>query len=368
MQPDSLISIVVPAYNEADDIRRTLEALVAQTYPRREILVVDDCSTDETASIAREYSAQGVRVLQTPRRSERCAARNLGIRAARGDVVAILNADVFPASDYLCRIAAHYRRGADYVLVESHIANTEALFPRYLEALHRAAYDGQDWVEWTEGFSCRRDAALDVGLFPETPIPLSAGEDGYFGSRLAARGYRKVIDRSIVVPHVMPAALGPFWKQQVSRGRATPVYFFFIERRPLALIVARAAVKSVRFLLATALVVPVVVSCAGLCRRSPRGLRDLAGFCVARVTSLLGHVYGEWRGIAEIVRYLRARRSPAPAGGSGCTHQTTPPVEAGRVSRMSCTAVPTAPARLGRPNTPSTTTSTTETASPNSPG
>ena len=299
---DLSMSIIVPAYNEAGDIRRTLESLVAQRYRAKEIIIVDDCSTDGTPDIVREYRSGGVRLVQTPRRSERCAARNLGIRSARGNVIVILNADVFPEPDFLARIAEHYRRGAEYVLVESAIANTTQLFPRYLEALHRLSYGGQDWVEWTEGFSCLRAAALDVGLFPETPIPLCSGEDGYFGARLA-RKYRKTIDRSIVVPHTAPETLAPFWGQQVSRGQATPRYFYFLERSPLVLIALRACAKTVVFVLTTSLVVPTVVFSLSLCRHSARGIRDLPGFSLARVLSRLAHVYGEWLGVMDVMRY-----------------------------------------------------------------
>ena len=78
-------------------------------------------------------------------------------------------------------------------------------------------------MHWTEGFSCRRAAALAVGGMPEgDPLPLMAGEDGWFGERLAAAGYRKAFDRSIVVDHVAPAGLGAFWRQQIGRGRGWP--------------------------------------------------------------------------------------------------------------------------------------------------
>lgn len=49
-----LVSVVVPTYNEARDIRRTLDALVNQTYPAKEIIVIDD-STDEIPVIVQEY-------------------------------------------------------------------------------------------------------------------------------------------------------------------------------------------------------------------------------------------------------------------------------------------------------------------------
>ncbi len=304
-----LVSVIVPTYNEADDIRRTLDALVSQTYQSKEIIVVDD-STDGTPRIVEEYAPQGVRLLRPSRRRGRCEARNLGIREARGDVIVLLNADVFPLPEFLARIMAHYRQGADYLLVESRVANTTALIPRYLEALHRYAYTGQDWIEWTEGFSCRRAAALDVGLFPETPLPLLAGEDGYFGIRLAQR-YRKVIDRSIVVPHAAPETVRGFWAQQSGRGRANGRFRFFLEHAPLSRLVLIAAMKTVRAALTVGLLVPGAMFCLRLCRHSPLALRDLPGFCAVFVLNEAAQIYGEWLGVRDIARYRRRHPSTA---------------------------------------------------------
>ncbi len=299
-----LVSVIVPTYNEARDIHRTLDALVAQAYSAKEILVVDD-STDETPRIVEAFASQGVRLHPGPRRG-RCEARNLGILKARGEIVVILNADVFPAADFLDRIVAHYQREADYVLVESRVANTRALIPRYLEAWHRLAYAGQDWIEWTEGFSCRRAAALDIGLFPETPLPLCAGEDGYFGQRLARR-YRKVIDRSIIVPHMAPETIREFWHQQSGRGRATPRYGLFLEGRSRPAAAMGVLAKTLQATLTIGLLVPLGVTSVRLCRHSERGLRDFLGFCAVLAFHRAAQVWGAWAGLGDIVRY----RAPA---------------------------------------------------------
>jgi len=298
-----LVSIIVPTYNEADDIRRTLDALVSQTYAAKEIIVVDD-STDGTPRIVAEYVPRGVRLVRPAQRRGRCEARNLGIREARGDVIVLLNADVFPPPDFLARIMAHYRQGADYVLVESRVANTAAVIPRYLEALHRHAYAGQNWIEWTEGFSCRRSAALDVGLFPETPLPLLAGEDGYFGIRLAQR-YRKVIDRSIIVPHAAPETVRGFWAQQNGRGRANGRFYFFLKHVPLSKLALNAAVKTARAVLSVGLLVPMVAFCLKLCRHAPGGRGNLPEFCAVFALNEAALIHGEWLGVRDIARYRR---------------------------------------------------------------
>jgi glycosyltransferase involved in cell wall biosynthesis len=87
-----LVSIVVPSFNSARYLSQTLESALGQTYPRTEIIVVDDGSTDGSLQVARRYEARGVAVLECPRLGA-AAARNAGLAQARGDLIQFLDAD-----------------------------------------------------------------------------------------------------------------------------------------------------------------------------------------------------------------------------------------------------------------------------------
>jgi len=228
---EPMVSIVIPTYNEEKDIRGTLRRLVSLTYEKREIIVVDE-STDQTPNIVRELERQGVRLVRQSSKTNkkgRSAARNVGILEAQGEIVVVLNADVHLPPDFIEQILPHYEDGAGYVLVQAETLNKESLFPEYVDAQGHFNFDGQDWINWTEGFSCLREAAIAVGLFPDDfPVPLEAGEDGAFGEALEKR-YKKVIDRSIVVRPVQPATLRGFWKQRKGRGRGGPQVKFFLQ-------------------------------------------------------------------------------------------------------------------------------------------
>ncbi len=91
---EPLISIVVPAYNRADLIGETVSSILAQSYLRWELVVVDDGSTDGTAeAVARAGRGDSrVRCVRQAN-SERAVARNRGIREARGEWVAFLDSD-----------------------------------------------------------------------------------------------------------------------------------------------------------------------------------------------------------------------------------------------------------------------------------
>ena len=87
----TLISVIIPAYNAAKWIGETLDSVLAQTYPALEVLVVDDGSTDATAEVVRGYGER-VRLIEKPNGGH-ASARNLGIRLAQGEYVAFVDAD-----------------------------------------------------------------------------------------------------------------------------------------------------------------------------------------------------------------------------------------------------------------------------------
>ena len=95
-----LVSVIVPCYNAARWLPATLESAVSQTWPRVEIVVVDDGSSDDSVSIARSFESRGVRVESIPN-SGAAAARNHGISLAHGDYFQFLDADDLLAPDKL---------------------------------------------------------------------------------------------------------------------------------------------------------------------------------------------------------------------------------------------------------------------------
>ncbi len=94
INPTTLVSVVIPAYNVADYIEQSIFSVVSQTYKELEIIVVDDGSTDATAAIADAYAKQDTRIrIITQSNKGLAAARNTGIANAHGDYVCILDSD-----------------------------------------------------------------------------------------------------------------------------------------------------------------------------------------------------------------------------------------------------------------------------------
>jgi len=97
-----LVSILVPAFNAQEWIADALRSAIAQTWKRREIIVIDDGSTDQTFAIARQFEDDGVRVVSQANRGA-AAARNKAFSLCRGDYIQWLDADDLLAADKIAK-------------------------------------------------------------------------------------------------------------------------------------------------------------------------------------------------------------------------------------------------------------------------
>ena len=165
------ISVVIPVFNGSAYILEAVKSVWAQKYNPLEIIVVDDGSTDRTASIIREFTPACRYIFQENQGPQ--VARNTGIRAADGDVIGFLDADdLWPANKLELQLSLL----AEETGVEMVLGNTQ-----YFREHHQTA-DKAAWTEYVEpyfiiqiGCALFRRAVFDkVGLFDPT---LKYGED-----------------------------------------------------------------------------------------------------------------------------------------------------------------------------------------------
>jgi glycosyltransferase involved in cell wall biosynthesis len=97
-----LVSILIPAYNAEEWIGYTLQSAISQTWPRKEIIIVDDGSKDRTAQVARGFASKEVAVVSV-RNQGAAAARNRALQLCQGDYIQWLDADDLLAPDKIER-------------------------------------------------------------------------------------------------------------------------------------------------------------------------------------------------------------------------------------------------------------------------
>lgn len=90
---DELVSIIMPSYNTAQFIVDSIKSVQAQTYTNWELIIIDDCSTDNSLEVIRSFKDERIVLLQNEVNSGAAKSRNYGLREAKGKWVAFLDSD-----------------------------------------------------------------------------------------------------------------------------------------------------------------------------------------------------------------------------------------------------------------------------------
>ncbi len=219
-QPD--VSVVVAAYNAERTLGACLESLCKLNYPNLEIILVDDGSADNTAGIAARYPT--VKLIRHPSNLGLSAARNTGIIAARGEIVAFTDADCRVDPDWLYYLVSDLVEG-NYAGIggpnllppeDSAVASAVMVSPG--GPAHVMLTDTQ--AEHIPGCNMAfyKSALLELGLFD--PVFRAAGDDVDICWRLQQAGYKIGFSPSAVVWHYRRSTVGAYLKQQQGYGHA----------------------------------------------------------------------------------------------------------------------------------------------------
>jgi Glycosyltransferases, probably involved in cell wall biogenesis len=129
-----LVSILVPAYNEQTVISRTITSLLATKYQHKEIIIIDDGSTDLTRFVAQGYEKQGVKVVTKPN-GGKASALNYGLLFAKGDIVITIDADSMVTRDAVDKIVQAMESDPNNVAVAGNIKvlNSKSLLTKIQE-------------------------------------------------------------------------------------------------------------------------------------------------------------------------------------------------------------------------------------------
>ncbi len=221
------VSVVVCIYNGERTIRDCLEGLCSLEYPNYEVIVVDDGSKDTTLAIVREFD---VRIISTENHGL-SSARNTGLHAATGDIVAYIDSDARPDPHWLTFLASTFRTGRFAAVGGPNIApDTDGAIARCVSnspggPAHVLLSD--DVAEHIPGCNMAflKSALEEIGGFdPQFRI---AGDDVDVCWRIQKKGWKIGFSPAAVVWHHCRNSIKTFWKQQVNYGRAEA----FLERK-----------------------------------------------------------------------------------------------------------------------------------------
>ncbi|GLH94791.1 bifunctional polysaccharide deacetylase/glycosyltransferase family 2 protein [Phytohabitans aurantiacus] len=213
------VSVIVPAYNESANIEATVRSLVASDYPRLEVIVVDDGSTDGTADVVERLRLPGVFVIRQAN-AGKPAALNTGIAHARGDLLVMVDGDTVFEPDAVGRLVQPLRDpDVGAVSGNTKVANRRGLLGRWQHLeyvigfnLDRRMFDVLRCMPTVPGAigAFRRDAVRDVrGVSSET-----LAEDTDFTMALIRAGWRVVYTPDAIAWTEAPASLRQLWRQR----------------------------------------------------------------------------------------------------------------------------------------------------------
>lgn len=225
------VSVLMPVRNEERHVVAAVTSVLTQSHPPYEVLVIDALSTDRTVELVRQLGDHRVRVLTNPQRTIP-AALNVGLRAARGDVIARVDAHARVNADYL-RIGLRHLQDQEVAAVGGiRIAIAETATGQAVAAalsspfgvgnsINHYASEAQDTDHASFGVY-RADVAREVGGWDET---LLVNEDVDFDHRIAAIGYRIRFDPDMRILWQVRETLRDFARQyrRYGRGKAAMV-------------------------------------------------------------------------------------------------------------------------------------------------
>ncbi len=198
------VSVVIPVHNDPAHLRSCLEHLARSSVAPFECIVVDDGSTDNTLEIAREFDVQ---TLSTEGRRGPAYARNLGAKAAKGEIVFFIDADVCVYPNTVERLLDNFEEDPEMdALMGSYddSPHSQDFLSQYKNLMHCFVHQQSRRSACTFWSGCgaiRREVFLQHSGFDES-YGRPAIEDIELGYRLARAGRKLVLDKELTVKHL----------------------------------------------------------------------------------------------------------------------------------------------------------------------
>ncbi|MFH1637988.1 MAG: glycosyltransferase family 2 protein [Candidatus Woesearchaeota archaeon] len=219
-----LVSFIVPAWNEESTLRKTIESLVKLDYPKKQIIIVNDGSTDSTEEIAkaliREYKdIELINRKRSPEQFTKAPALNVGLKHAKGEYVACLDSDSTVEPDSLKKLLPLFEDNTAAVISAIKVSNPRTVFAKIqrieyiLATFVRTLMSRIDTLHITPGaLSVYKTSVIKkLGGFDEENIT----EDYEIAMRLRYNGYTLKMQPQSISYTAVPETFKGLWDQRV---------------------------------------------------------------------------------------------------------------------------------------------------------
>jgi len=230
------ISVIIPVYNDPCGLKDTLDSLVNQDFPKKnyEIIVVDNGSLDSTQKVAKKYKFKYpnlLRFLVEDKKRGSYAARNLGIKNAKGKIIAFIDSDMTVDNTWLSNIYIYFKQHKVYYLA----CNVE------IYDYHKTIFGLYDKLTGFPIENCineknfaptcclvlRKEILQKVKLFNSKLI---SGGDFEFGNRVYRLGYKLHYEPFIITKHPARLSFKQFFYKYFRIGRGFQQLYFYYSK------------------------------------------------------------------------------------------------------------------------------------------
>jgi glycosyltransferase involved in cell wall biosynthesis len=209
-----LFSLIIPTYNREEPLRLTLERLLRQTYTNLEIIVVDQTQAHEQETL-RFFKRSGRKLKVIKQKNPNLpAARNTGLVAAKGEIIAFLDDDCLVEEDYIARIVSHYTQNGVDALVAGVVVDRRGAATAIRELKEKYRFTPEEMrktrvqvpqIKPIAMLTARRYVFAKVGSYDEflgVLTPNASAEDLDYYIRCAHAGVRAFVDPALKINHL----------------------------------------------------------------------------------------------------------------------------------------------------------------------
>lgn len=214
-----IISVIIPNYNGEKTLRHCLDAVYDSDYDQMEVIVVDDCSQDRSVEIIKQFPC---RLVQLPVHCGASAARNAGVRAARGTLLFFTDSDCLLQSNTLTEVSQVLLiHGPKSIIGGTYRPQSfdNEFYSRFQSVLinysETKCLTSPDYIA-THAMAIYKDTFINGGGFKEQWLPIL--EDVEFSHRLRSMGCRLIVHPTVLVQHIFNFSLSKSFRNAARKS------------------------------------------------------------------------------------------------------------------------------------------------------